>query len=57
MIPLINYTFWTLKRVGSISLSCRHSMLFEDLGGEYKIELAANARSVKEFDEGLTRGK
>lgn len=32
-------------------------MLFEDLGGEYKIELAANARSVKEFDEGLTRGK
>lgn len=33
----------------------RHSMLFEDLGGEYKIELAANARSVKEFDEGLTR--
>ncbi|CAL5407076.1 unnamed protein product [Camellia sinensis] len=32
-----------------------HSLLFEDMGGEYNIELAANAKSVKEFDEGLTR--
>ncbi|KAL7184828.1 hypothetical protein ACSBR2_026881 [Camellia fascicularis] len=33
----------------------KHSLLFEDMGGEYNIELAANAKSVKEFDEGLTR--
>ncbi|KAF7828098.1 embryogenesis-associated protein EMB8-like [Senna tora] len=33
----------------------RHALLFEDMGGEYNIELAANARSVREFDEGLTR--
>ncbi|KAK6947991.1 Alpha/beta hydrolase fold-1 [Dillenia turbinata] len=33
----------------------KHAPLFEDLGGEYKIDLAANARTVKEYDEGLTR--
>ncbi|GMP68427.1 hypothetical protein CsSME_00028052 [Camellia sinensis var. sinensis] len=33
----------------------KHSLLFEDMGGEFNIELAANAKSVKEFDEGLTR--
>jgi len=26
------------------------------MGGEYNITLAANAKTVKEFDEGLTRG-
>lgn len=36
--------------------SCRHLLLFEDMGGEYNITLAANAKTVKEFDEGLTRG-
>ncbi|KAF8379948.1 hypothetical protein HHK36_027414 [Tetracentron sinense] len=33
----------------------RHSLLFEDMGGEYNIPLAANAKSVREFDDGLTR--
>ncbi|XP_010267450.1 PREDICTED: embryogenesis-associated protein EMB8 isoform X2 [Nelumbo nucifera] len=33
----------------------KHSLLFEDMGSEYNIQLAANAKSVKEFDEGLTR--
>ncbi|XP_056174063.1 embryogenesis-associated protein EMB8 [Syzygium oleosum] len=33
----------------------KHLLLFEDMGGEYNITLAANAKTVKEFDEGLTR--
>ncbi|XP_031095989.1 embryogenesis-associated protein EMB8 [Ipomoea triloba] len=33
----------------------KHALLFEDIGGEYNIPLAANAKTVKEFDEGLTR--
>lgn len=35
---------------------CRHALLFEDMGAEYNIPLAANAKSVRDFDEGLTRG-
>lgn len=34
----------------------RHALLFSDMPGEYNIELAANAKTVKDFDEGLTRG-
>ncbi|TXG50760.1 hypothetical protein EZV62_023284 [Acer yangbiense] len=33
----------------------KHALLFEDMGGEYNIPSAANAKSVREFDEGLTR--
>ncbi|KAK7258178.1 hypothetical protein RIF29_32684 [Crotalaria pallida] len=33
----------------------KHSLLFEDMGGEYNIPLAANAKSVRAFDDGLTR--
>ncbi|XP_068636186.1 embryogenesis-associated protein EMB8-like [Aristolochia californica] len=33
----------------------KHAILFEGLGGEYNIQLAANAKTLKEFDEGLTR--
>ncbi|KAI9173676.1 hypothetical protein LWI28_004757 [Acer negundo] len=33
----------------------KHALLFEDMGGEYNIPSAANANSVREFDEGLTR--
>ncbi|KAL0372907.1 UNVERIFIED_CONTAM: Embryogenesis-associated protein [Sesamum calycinum] len=33
----------------------RHALLFEDIGGEFNIPLAANAKSVREFDDGLTR--
>ncbi|XP_031262756.1 embryogenesis-associated protein EMB8 isoform X1 [Pistacia vera] len=33
----------------------KHALLFEDMDGEYNIPLAANAKSVREFDEGLTR--
>ncbi|KAI3453321.1 hypothetical protein Pfo_009984 [Paulownia fortunei] len=33
----------------------RHALLFEDIGGEFNIPSAANAKSVREFDEGLTR--
>ncbi|XP_057773649.1 embryogenesis-associated protein EMB8 [Salvia miltiorrhiza] len=33
----------------------KHALLFEDIGGEFNIPLAANAKSVREFDEGLTR--
>ncbi|KAK9285930.1 hypothetical protein L1049_025132 [Liquidambar formosana] len=34
----------------------KHALLFEDIGGEYNIPVVANAKSVREFDEGLTRG-
>ncbi|KAJ9706340.1 hypothetical protein PVL29_001721 [Vitis rotundifolia] len=33
----------------------KHTLLFEDIGGEFNIPLAANAKSVREFDDGLTR--
>uniref|UniRef100_A0A5B7C7H0 AB hydrolase-1 domain-containing protein n=1 Tax=Davidia involucrata TaxID=16924 RepID=A0A5B7C7H0_DAVIN len=33
----------------------KHALLFEDIGGEYNIPMVANAKSVREFDEGLTR--
>ncbi|CAH9124948.1 unnamed protein product [Cuscuta epithymum] len=33
----------------------KHALLFEDIGCEYNIPLAANAKSVREFDDGLTR--
>ncbi|KAK9716713.1 hypothetical protein RND81_06G252500 [Saponaria officinalis] len=33
----------------------KHAPLFEDIGGDYNIPMAANAKTVKEFDEGLTR--
>ncbi|KAF9602283.1 hypothetical protein IFM89_026400 [Coptis chinensis] len=33
----------------------RHALLFEGIGGEYNIQLAANAKSVRDFDEGITR--
>ncbi|XP_074317658.1 embryogenesis-associated protein EMB8 isoform X2 [Silene latifolia] len=32
-----------------------HAPLFEDIGGDYNIPMVANAKTVKEFDEGLTR--
>lgn len=33
----------------------KHALLFEDVGGEYNIPLAATAKTVRDFDEGLTR--
>ncbi|KAL3499154.1 hypothetical protein ACH5RR_038247 [Cinchona calisaya] len=33
----------------------KHAPLFEEMGGEYNIPVAANAKSVREFDEALTR--
>nr|KYP68119.1 hypothetical protein KK1_021737 [Cajanus cajan] len=33
----------------------KHALLFEDIGGEFNIPQAANAKSVREFDDGLTR--
>lgn len=33
----------------------KHALLFEGLHGEYNIPMTANARTVREFDEGLTR--
>ncbi|XP_054825459.1 embryogenesis-associated protein EMB8-like isoform X1 [Prosopis cineraria] len=33
----------------------KHALLFEDIGGEYNIELAINAKSIREYDDGLTR--
>ncbi|KAJ4846341.1 embryogenesis-associated protein emb8 [Turnera subulata] len=33
----------------------KHALLFEDLGGEFNTPLAANAKSVREFDDALTR--
>ncbi|KAL5719011.1 embryogenesis-associated protein emb8 [Ranunculus cassubicifolius] len=33
----------------------KHALLFEDMGGDYNIQLVANAKSVRDFDDGLTR--
>ncbi|XP_057994279.1 embryogenesis-associated protein EMB8 isoform X2 [Hevea brasiliensis] len=33
----------------------KHALLFEELDGEYDIPSVANAKSVREFDQGLTR--
>ncbi|KAL5539728.1 hypothetical protein UlMin_043857 [Ulmus minor] len=33
----------------------KHALLFEDIGGDFNIPLAANAKTVREFDDGLTR--
>ncbi|KAM0934411.1 putative alcohol O-acetyltransferase [Dioscorea sansibarensis] len=33
----------------------KHALLFEGIEGEYNIPVAANARSIREFDEALTR--
>ncbi|KAI5329305.1 PREDICTED: embryogenesis-associated [Prunus dulcis] len=33
----------------------KHALLFEDMGADFNIPLAANAKSVREFDDGLTR--
>ncbi|KAL5719012.1 hypothetical protein ACHQM5_011850 [Ranunculus cassubicifolius] len=33
----------------------KHSHLFKDMGGDYNIKLVANAKSVRDFDDGLTR--
>lgn len=47
----------SLTDIFSFSFSeYRHAMLFEDIGGEYNIAVAANANSVREFDDALTRG-
>ncbi|XP_010503747.1 PREDICTED: embryogenesis-associated protein EMB8-like [Camelina sativa] len=40
----------SLRRIFS-----KHSLLFEDIGGEFNIPLAANAETVRDFDEGITR--
>ncbi|XP_010100196.2 embryogenesis-associated protein EMB8 [Morus notabilis] len=33
----------------------KHALLYEDIGGDYNIPMAANAKTVRDFDEGLTR--
>ncbi|KAK3154770.1 hypothetical protein QOZ80_2BG0194880 [Eleusine coracana subsp. coracana] len=33
----------------------KHALLFEEMEGEYDIPKAANAKTVRDFDEGLTR--
>ncbi|XP_013600197.1 PREDICTED: embryogenesis-associated protein EMB8 isoform X1 [Brassica oleracea var. oleracea] len=40
----------SLRRIFS-----KHSLLFEDIGGGFNIPMAANADTVRDFDEGLTR--
>lgn len=46
-----------VENIIRIYVLCRHALLFEDMGGEFNIPLAAKAKSVREFDEGLTRGR
>ena len=33
----------------------RHEALFEGIGGEYQPELAANCRTIRDFDDAITR--
>lgn len=51
-ISIYRSVYWNCH----VFLFCRHALLFEEMEGEYNIQLAANAKSVREFDEGLTRG-
>ncbi|CAI5489200.1 unnamed protein product [Closterium sp. Naga37s-1] len=46
------------QRLGSTlrGIYANHAPLFEGLGGEYDIELVARAKTVRDFDVGLTRG-
>ncbi|CAI5534827.1 unnamed protein product [Closterium sp. Naga37s-1] len=45
------------QRLGSTlrGIYANHAPLFEGLGGEYDIELVARAKTVRDFDVGLTR--
>lgn len=38
-------------------LGYRHEALFANIGGGYNIPKAATARTVRDFDDGITRGK
>ncbi|XP_071919643.1 embryogenesis-associated protein EMB8-like isoform X2 [Coffea arabica] len=40
---------------GLCKIFTEHAPLFEEMDGEYNISAAANAKSVREFDEALTR--
>lgn len=51
-VSIYRSVYWSCH----VFLFCRHALLFEEMEGEYNIQLAANAKSVREFDEGLTRG-
>jgi len=33
----------------------RHARLFDGIGGEYQPELAANCRTIRDFDDAITR--
>ena len=33
----------------------RHAHLFDGIGGDYQPELAANCRTIREFDDAITR--
>lgn len=59
--PLINFfsfSFFFLRGRENNIIYClyRHALLFEELDGEYDIPSVANAKSVRDFDQGLTRG-
>ena len=46
----------TLEMTILLTTFCRHALLFEDIDGEYNIDLAKHAKSIREFDDALTRG-
>jgi predicted alpha/beta-fold hydrolase len=33
----------------------RHESLFDGIGGEYQLDLAANCRTIRDFDDAITR--
>uniref|UniRef100_A0A7I4CUT1 AB hydrolase-1 domain-containing protein n=2 Tax=Physcomitrium patens TaxID=3218 RepID=A0A7I4CUT1_PHYPA len=41
---------------GLRKIFAKHAHLFEDIGGDYNIHLVANATTVRDFDDGLTKG-
>lgn len=53
----VNLIVLSVENIIRIHCLYRHALLFEDMDGEFNIPLAANAKSVREFDEGLTRGR
>lgn len=42
---------------GLRKIFAKHAHLFKDIGGDFDIPLAANAKTVRDFDNGITKGQ
>jgi hypothetical protein len=51
--PPLCITYLALK---FLSVYDRHAHIFDGIEGDYNLSLAANAKTVRDFDDGVTRG-